>query len=109
MSDECSSDLSAIGVGIAGVEWRTRFHRGHLMSGKTGRTRWMATSRYWRRLAFCGARWTAMAGSTPILPPRIALAFGNRSNFSAGCAGCAARSEEHTYELQSLMRLSYAV
>src|SRR3546814_10487602 len=30
-------------------------------------------------------------------------------HFGCGCPGCEARSEEHTSELQSLMRISYAV
>src|SRR3546814_1042143 len=37
------------------------------------------------------------------------LAIGPRHDRAMGCAGRPARSEEHTSELQSLMRISYAV
>src|SRR3546814_7916152 len=50
------------------------------------------------------------AGAVHVLPPggRVASHQGRQ----AACAGglqCKARSEEHTTELQSLMRISYAV
>src|SRR3546814_3772026 len=41
--------------------------------------------------------------------PLAARAFAAQIPDSASYRGCAARSEEHTSELQSLMRISYAV
>src|SRR3546814_10066694 len=40
---------------------------------------------------------------------RESLLRGPRACCSAGCGGLRPRSEEHTSELQSLMRISYAV
>src|SRR3546814_10854041 len=46
----------------------------------------------------------------PLMAPRVAYAAGARALvLSAASIGGAIRSEEHTSELQSLMRISYAV
>src|SRR3546814_3754959 len=46
----------------------------------------------------------------PLRDPEHAGAWaGGRTDDRAGASDCGARSEEHTSELQSLMRISYAV
>src|SRR3546814_9360133 len=76
-----------------------------LMPGVTGdmgrcdqgpRTRRFPCSRHHRHRACCGNDVGGLAG-------RTTLCWRDR------CGRCADRSEEHTSELQSLMRISYAV
>src|SRR3546814_7474195 len=42
-------------------------------------------------------------------PQRLTQQIAFRCFYGAGCGRCIKRSEEHTSELQSLMRISYAV
>src|SRR3546814_10762378 len=53
-----------------------------------------------------GKRLTIVGHYLPTLFLRFMLAISSTSGF---CATCGCRSEEHTSELQSLMRISYAV
>src|SRR3546814_6517841 len=56
--------------------------------------------------------WQAKHPAAVLLPLDDAFEFGRRSNahrFGAELAQLGLRSEEHTSELQSLMRISYAV
>src|SRR3546814_8680973 len=56
------------------------------------------------------ARSRAAAIERPVSRPRAHISPANlRRTDRSGCDGAPARSEEHTSELQSLMRLSYAV
>src|SRR3546814_4621922 len=59
-----------------------------------------------------GGAFEALAGDAPHFDAALLLVFGTGDSASAGfsCGGEGfARSEEHTSELQSLMRISYAV
>src|SRR3546814_9715753 len=57
----------------------------------------------------CGREsWVRMASARPIRTPSARLAPVPACRCTPGCSP-ACRSEEHTSELQSLMRLSYAV
>src|SRR3546814_1851799 len=58
------------------------------------------------------ARWPASASAwrkAPTIRPRTSPASRKRTSALAGCTLTSTRSEEHTSELQSLMRISYAV
>src|SRR3546814_3343541 len=90
-SDVCSSDLPARREGAAAAVCGDRFEGpGH---GGTGTARSPAR-------ADAAARGHASRPAAGLCrqPPR-----------AARCARCSDRSEEHTSELQSLMRISYAV
>src|SRR3546814_8235806 len=95
-SDGCSSDLRA---GVA----RTALPACR-SGGSTGGSRGRATragSEGARGSGSCGAAWCASAAC-----PRCPAATARRR---CPAASTSARSEEHTSELQSLMRISYAV
>src|SRR3546814_7233997 len=88
-SDVCSSDLAAGKAAIAALPgaWETRIR---LRRGSTG------------------ARALELIVSQPILTAKV-LAAELDVSFQAASSALNARSEEHTSELQSLMRISYAV
>src|SRR3546814_7951264 len=107
-SDVCSSDLlfrSGLrgGQGQAGVRLHPRlrqFRRAHPRAAR-------ARDRPGRRAR---RAWLEHRGVRPALEPdavRAGAAGGGRRARCPGAVG--ARSEEHTSELQSLMRISYAV
>src|SRR3546814_1782720 len=92
-SDVCSSYLNRVVVRCREADWQS---------------------------PWCGDRRIAMTGATPLPPLRplalYAIGLGsNRRHVRFGdprrvlLAALAARSEEHTSELRSLMRLSFAV
>src|SRR3546814_1159587 len=102
-SDVCSSDLKATYTGDAGIGDRTgfflslydtkrrTFSQELRADGETGKFKWVAGLYYFRdKVPFAFIR-----------APNFVLAFGS--------VGSQNRSEEHTSELQSLMRISYAV
>src|SRR3546814_6468644 len=59
--------------------------------------------------AGCTHRPTVMAGRKPRDVPEFKWINTVIGNLKTSLAGCYHRSEEHTSELQSLMRISYAV
>src|SRR3546814_3118972 len=71
-----------------------------------------ASSAVWRPLA---RSWLTKASKTPLASsksPRLVLRYmmdRDSAEYRAICQTFPARSEEHTSELQSLMRISYAV
>src|SRR3546814_10777022 len=87
-SDVCSSDLA---IAIAGAR----------VPGDVREVRWPAGD---------DARWTVTIGAKDVA---VDDASGEVATISTsrprGGSGIAGRSEEHTSELQSLMRISYAV
>src|SRR3546814_8032838 len=85
----CLSGSTRKASAKAAPPWSTRVRYWRLMSSATASARLLARS----RLA---------ASSTPSFP-----AAGASSGSTAARKYC--RSEEHTYELQSLLRISYAV
>src|SRR3546814_4443128 len=92
-SDVCSSDLGAP---------HARF--------RTAPVRRRARPRTWRRARYGAARHAPVRGSGRRLPDRTAVTEGSSDDLSSrSSAGTGHRSEEHTSELQSLMRTSYAV
>src|SRR3546814_9543799 len=111
-SDVCSSDLARLHAGSDdGVQARRRRRRAHLLRARRGALD--------PRGALMGRRY-ALFGH-PVahsLSPRIHAAFAEQAGVDMDYtaidtedldAALAARSEEHTSELQSLMRISYAV
>src|SRR3546814_2773317 len=61
------------------------------------------------RLRYCFSTVSVSGSSSSVVVPPGSAASPIRSNASADAGVPAARSEEHTSELQSLMRISYAV
>src|SRR3546814_3471682 len=59
--------------------------------------------------SFSEAQRNAHSGSTCARIGGWAIDSGARCSSAQGCSSAASRSEEHTSELQSLMRISYAV
>src|SRR3546814_7991735 len=84
---------------------------------RTAPVRRRARPRTWRRARYGAARHAPVRGSGRRLPDRTAVTEGSSDDLSSrSSAGTGhfelrgnARSEEHTSELQSLMRISYAV
>src|SRR3546814_6564476 len=99
-SDVCSSDLTAVGgstfFGLISTE------ASGTGSAAFGNGAW-ATGGY--ATAICWNSWSSGESSTSLGESAFATADGA----TALGAGSDARSEEHTSELQSLMRSSYAV
>src|SRR3546814_2411326 len=115
-SDVCSSDLRHLGLIIRREPWRAR-------AGERGVAQMPAPARVHRRDQLhargegdvrIGARDTDHAGLQRLAQriERAALEFGQfveEQHPQMRQADLARRSEEHTSELQSLMRISYAV
>src|SRR3546814_1718123 len=93
-SDVCSSDLQSIPAGSRRIRIRTC-----QPAAASARTRWRPMKPVAPVMATTGASATAPgSGGTHALECTFEIKL-----------TCAGRSEEHTSELQSLMRISYAV
>src|SRR3546814_9984631 len=96
-SDVCSSDLASAGVHVAYQDSTPMI----LFIGQVGRDmieREAFQEIDYRRMFGQMAKWVAQIDDAARIP-----------EFIAGAFSVAMRSEEHTSELQSLMRISYAV
>src|SRR3546814_3909091 len=113
-SDVCSSDLSAVPallfflLGYAAANLTAFAVVAHLR-GRTALDDYagLAGGRPWAALALTIA-FLSLVGIPPLAGFIGKLAL-FRATIEAGYAWLAVRSEEHTSELQSLMRISYAV
>src|SRR3546814_7121908 len=114
-SDVCSSDLSAaLCRAVSRPKSRTKnssrkisasasliaTSRCHTLRGKLVAARGAAAG-CWCCTGIAQGPWSPFGG--------VAVVSVMRANLGLRPAGCNARSEEHTSELQSLMRISYAV
>src|SRR3546814_7024580 len=99
-SDVCSSDLAAAGTG-GGGDGKHAVGAGRAMS---------ATKANHEGGCACGAvRYRAAGDLRPVVACHCSQCRKAFTNYGAFTAVERARSEEHTSELQSLMRISYAV
>src|SRR3546814_5255057 len=107
-SDVCSSDLAVRGARIAVRQRRTR--RALLVGRRAGAARADRAGAWRRRCARRGrddAELSALGFRSR--DPRRAVDVAVADALAPRRRGAADRSEEHTSELQSLMRISYAV
>src|SRR3546814_8687148 len=98
-SDVCSSDLLAEGLQKYGLYYT--------LAGAA--TNISLNFLFIPRYGAVGAAWATLATQIGILPIQLAFRRGRGNFFMMLNAVAAPRSEEHTSELQSLMRISYAV
>src|SRR3546814_1749440 len=118
-SDVCSSDLARLDDAAPSGQSRRCRARGHRSRGADGvRERPVRDLDGWlRNTARSAARRARRRGTEKRRPHRVARRRGAGRRYrdrpaataGAGVARGAVRSEEHTSELQSLMRKSYAV
>src|SRR3546814_4008763 len=102
-SDVCSSDL------VGNLFRRVRKEKSAKIRGKPGRVRFGFGLRIHRITADVGSLAIIRGlGGFLIAPCRHQQGGKRKSEAFYPAHECASRSEEHTYELQSLMRISYA-
>src|SRR3546814_10681473 len=123
-SDVCSSDLLGgqyranpsggygirAGTGGAGISVGDLIINGvHFVIGSAGvRLDGPSDDKYRHSICITGCQFDAMTTNTMVLS-RLALFHVFANNYQTGKDASLTRSEEHTSELQSLMRISYAV
>src|SRR3546814_5606809 len=112
-SDVCSADLTAEAAGEAAQRLSDQLDAAHASVREVHEAMTVLRSTSRAPLLY-----RLLAGFGPLRPLQIEKALGVSKNgvrdlvaalVKAGLAERAARSEEHTSELQSLMRISYAV
>src|SRR3546814_10051148 len=115
-SDVCSSDLFvlAFGWGVAGVAWATLIAESTAAAAGLTLILWRVGRPHaadWLRLKEPARLAALMRVNLDIFLRTLCLVlvFGIFTSEGAGFGDVVLRSEEHTSELQSLLRISYAV